>query len=251
MSDTNVWGRRQPLPARLADELRARLNRTEWRPGDRLPTEAELVEEYGVSRPTVRQALKVLEAQGLVQIHHGRGTFVTDGSAIRAGMQELKSTTALVAEMGHVASVRYHHRRVRAATAEELDRFDLAPDARVLDIQVRILADGTTVAYSYDVLPLWAFPGDFQPHHLTGSVVAFLEQHEGPVPTRAVAQVHAVNDPAVAWDKKVPEDQLFVLLDQMLYDKANRPVMHSCSYFIEGRFNFTVVRQSRQGVGRG
>ena len=238
------WGPRQPLPARLADELRARINRNEWLPGDRLPTEAELVDEYQLSRPSVRQALKILEAQGLVQIHHGRGTFVADGAVIRAGMQELKATTALVAEMGHTPSVQYHHRRLRPATPEEVNAFDLSPNAKVLDIQVRILADGVTVAYSYDILPRWIFPRDFRPSDLTGSVIAYLEAHGGPVPTRAVAHIHAVNDPAVAWDKNVPDNQLFVLLDQMHYERANRPVMHSKSYFIEGRFNFTVVRRS-------
>jgi len=244
MTKTTAWEPRRPLPTRLAEELRARITQSEWQPGDRLPTEAEFVREYSVSRATVRQALTMLEAQGLVRIHHGRGTYVAAGAVIRAGMQELKATTTLVAEMGYVPSVQYHHRKLRTATQEEADAFDLPAAAKVLDIQVRILADGLTVAYSYDVLPRWVFPDDFRPTNLTGSVVAYLEAHDRPVPTRAVAQVHAVSDPAVAWDKKVPEDQLFVLLDQMHFDKSNRPVMHSRSYFIEGQFNFTVVRRS-------
>jgi len=58
-------GNPKTLPIQMADDLRDRLAKQEWRQGDQLPTEADLVGEYGVSRPTVRQALKTLENQGL------------------------------------------------------------------------------------------------------------------------------------------------------------------------------------------
>jgi GntR family transcriptional regulator len=237
-------GDRKALPKRVADDLRKRLVNREWRTGQQLPTEAELVDAYGVSRATVRQALKTLEGQGLVFTQHGRGTFVADVSVIRAGMQELTSITATIAEMGHVPEMKYHHRLLRPSTPSETARFNLRDGAEVLDIQRRILADGVTVAYSYDVLPRWAFPVDFDPTELTGSVFAFLATHGGPTPVRAIAEVHAVSDPAVAWDGELDEHQLFVLLDQLHYDTANRPFMHTRGYFIEGRFNFTVVRQN-------
>jgi len=238
-------GSRKALPARLAEDLRARLARNEWRTGQQLPTEAELVETYGVSRATVRQALKSLEAQGLVMTRQGRGTFAADTSVIRAGMQELTSITSTIAEMGQVPAMNYHHRVLRAPTAAEAEMFQVPLESEVLDIQRRILADDVTVAYSYDVLPRWAFPADFTPDQLTGSVFAFLGAHDGPVPVRAVAQVHAVDDKDVVWDDNHPERPLFILLDQLHYDDKNRPFMHTRSYFIEGRFNFTVVRHSR------
>jgi GntR family transcriptional regulator len=56
--------------------------------------------------------------------------------------------------------------------------------------------------------------------------------------------VHAVAHPQVAWDEDFTDDQLFVLLDQLHFDQQSRPFMHTTSYFIEGRFNFTVVRTS-------
>jgi GntR family transcriptional regulator len=237
-------GSRKALPARLAHDLRTRLAGGEWQPGQQLPTEAEFVETYGVSRATVRQALKSLEVQGLVTTRHGRGTFVVDGSVIRAGMQELKSITSTIADMGHVPLMKYHHRLLRKPTAAEAEMFQMPIDGEVLDIQRRFLADDVTVAYSYDVLPRWVFPADFAPARLTGSVFAFLADHDGPVPVRAVAQVHAVDDPEVAWDGNRPDPPLFILLDQLHYDDNNRPFMHTRSYFIEGRFNFTVIRQT-------
>lgn len=63
----------------LADALRARILTRELRPGDRLPIEPDLAEEYGVSRSTVREALRVLTSQGLVSTWRGvqGGSFVT------------------------------------------------------------------------------------------------------------------------------------------------------------------------------
>ncbi|HUY49218.1 MAG TPA: GntR family transcriptional regulator [Streptosporangiaceae bacterium] len=238
-------GDRKALPARLAEDLRERLASEEWQPGERIPTEAELVEAYRVSRATVRQALKTLEAQGLIITMRGRGSFVAGGALIRAGMQELKSITSTIAEMGHTPAMLYHHRVLRPAADAESGMFEVPAGSEVLDIQRRILADGIVVAYSYDVLPRWVFPADFVPAQLTGSVFAFLAQTNGPVPIRAVAQVHAVDSPDVAWgDDDLGEHQLFVLLDQLHYDTGNRPFMHTRSYFVEGRFNFTVLRTS-------
>src|SRR5690349_16235102 len=53
--------------------------RGQFRPGQRLPTERELVREIGVSRTSVRAGLQALAAKGLVVIRHGAGTFVADG----------------------------------------------------------------------------------------------------------------------------------------------------------------------------
>jgi GntR family transcriptional regulator len=233
------------LPTRLANDLRERLGRHEWHVGEQLPTEGALVSAYGVSRATVRQALKALEAEGLISTRQGRGSFVTERSMIRVGMEELKSITSTIAEMGHTPGMHYHHRVIRVASADEQAMFDLPVGAEVVDIRRRILADDITVAYSYDVLPRWAFPPTFRAEDLTGSVFAHLDKVGGAVPDWGLAKVHAVVSADVAWDDDSNEDQLFVLLDQLQYDRDNRPFMHTRSYFVEGRFNFTVVRQTR------
>ncbi|WP_405592761.1 GntR family transcriptional regulator [Streptomyces sp. NBC_01190] len=61
---------------RIADDLRQRIRAGELSPGDRLPAETTLVEEYAKSLPTIRQALSLLQAEGLVEKQHGRGNFV-------------------------------------------------------------------------------------------------------------------------------------------------------------------------------
>lgn len=65
----------------LTRDLTARIMSGEYSPGQRLPTETQLQEKWGVSRSVVREAMKVLESQGLVRIEQGRGTFVSDSDS--------------------------------------------------------------------------------------------------------------------------------------------------------------------------
>ncbi len=74
----------QPAPGQsrygwLAASLRARITQGEWVPGTALPAETALAKEHGVALGTLRQALAVLVAQGLLERQHGRGTFVKPG----------------------------------------------------------------------------------------------------------------------------------------------------------------------------
>jgi len=68
------------LYIRLASSLRSRINDGEWPAGKRLPTIQELAKQYQVAQVTVREALGVLAADGLVVSTRGRGTFVTEGA---------------------------------------------------------------------------------------------------------------------------------------------------------------------------
>lgn len=64
------------LYERIADDLRQRIRAGELAPGDRLPAETALAEQYGRSLPTTRQALALLQAEGLIEKKHGLGNFV-------------------------------------------------------------------------------------------------------------------------------------------------------------------------------
>ncbi|MCC8963992.1 GntR family transcriptional regulator [Bradyrhizobium sp. Pear76] len=67
---------RLPRYQRLRDDLAARINRNEWRPGDPIPSEAELGAHYGVAIGTVRKAIDQLVNDGVLERQQGRGTFV-------------------------------------------------------------------------------------------------------------------------------------------------------------------------------
>ncbi|WP_020663326.1 GntR family transcriptional regulator [Amycolatopsis benzoatilytica] len=77
--------RRSGVPAfrQVAADLREKIAAGRYAPGDQLPSEREMVETYGVSRPTVRDAVDMLRAEGLVTSEHGRGVFVRPPASIQ------------------------------------------------------------------------------------------------------------------------------------------------------------------------
>jgi DNA-binding FadR family transcriptional regulator len=72
-----IPARRRPrsLAQELVDSLSSQINSGDIRPGDKLPTESEIMRAFGVSRTVVREALSRLQASGLVETHHGVGTY--------------------------------------------------------------------------------------------------------------------------------------------------------------------------------
>lgn len=237
-------GLAQPLTrARwLAADLRARLLAGEWPRGSRLPSETELAASYQVSRVTVRTALKALESQGLVDIRHGAGTFVADfGVAIRAGLQELGSITQTIRELGHEPGMEWRTVEQRPATAAEADRLHLPAGAPVLALERKILSDGEVVAYSYDTIRLDILPPGAVEEIGRGSVFEVLERF-GVRPRRAFARLHAVQSHEVGWGSRRPANGLYLLLDQVHYSPGAVPLMYSRTYFVEGAFEFVIIR---------
>ena len=67
----------------IADQLREAIDRGRFKEGEKLPSEAELVEHYGVSRMTVRNSFSILQGEGLVHAEHGKGVFVRPRPPVR------------------------------------------------------------------------------------------------------------------------------------------------------------------------
>ncbi|GAA1070407.1 GntR family transcriptional regulator [Nocardiopsis composta] len=70
----------EPLYEQIAAVLAARIADGTYEPRRRIPSEAALCEEFKVSRPTARAAVKVLNDRGLTATVHGKGTFVVEKS---------------------------------------------------------------------------------------------------------------------------------------------------------------------------
>ncbi len=75
------------LAQHVVDEITGRIRARNLRPGDKLPTEAALMREFGVSRTVVREALSRLQASGLVETRHGVGTFILPEEELEAVFQ--------------------------------------------------------------------------------------------------------------------------------------------------------------------
>lgn len=245
----NIGNRpRLSLPTQVARELRARTREGEWDDSGWLPTEAVLCAEFNVSRATVRQAIKLLESQGLVETRQGVGTRITKADGmVHAGLQELQSITETIREVGRTPSMEYRVKVIRPATPSEQSDFNIASNATVLQLKRLIRADGEVVVFLDDILPMWAMGDGFREADLNGSVFSYVNENQSIRPKRAVAEVHPrrelpadwKHDPAVA---EIEDDTMFLLLDQLQYDDHNRPFMRTHAHFVDGRFSFVVLR---------
>lgn len=69
------------LYEQIVEQIEQSVQKGDLKPGDQLPAERELAEQFGVSRTAVREAVKALREKGLVEAYPGKGTFITNGSS--------------------------------------------------------------------------------------------------------------------------------------------------------------------------
>lgn len=189
----------------------------------------------------MRSALRELESLGLTVTRHGLGTFATVAhEEIRADLRRLDSLSATIASYGLVPGMAYRSRLIRPARAEERDKLDLPATATVIATERALTASGAIVAFSYDAIDRRLLPSDFDPKTIDGSLFEVLEQHDIVVAT-AVAELHAATGSEIGWGKR-PANAAYVLLSQVHYLDTARPAMFSRTYFIEGRFTFSLIR---------
>lgn len=133
--------RKQPLYDQLVDLLREKID-NELEPGDLLPSERELSERYGLSRTTVRLALKELETLGLISRRHGKGTFVSDASREATNLMGSYSFTEQMREMGRSPKTVILEFEVREATKSVADHLRIRLGDKVY--RMRVCASPTT-----------------------------------------------------------------------------------------------------------
>ncbi|MBO8198243.1 FadR family transcriptional regulator [Streptomyces smyrnaeus] len=135
--------RRAPLAAQVIATLRQQITSGQWPVGSRIPTEPELVEQLGVARNTVREAVRALAHNGLLDIRQGSGTYVVATSEL-AGVMHRRFAGA---DLGHVAELRS---ALETAGARLAARRRTDADLRQLD---GLLARREAAWYSGEVEP--------------------------------------------------------------------------------------------------
>ncbi|MFH8986716.1 GntR family transcriptional regulator [Streptomyces sp. NPDC017940] len=154
---------RQPKYMRIATQLRAGIEAGEYGPGQRLPGENDLMAAHGVARMTARQALAVLQAEGIVEARKGAGVFVRDFRPIRRhGIERLahaqwgSGRSVWTADVGErnlvVDSVEVAEEDAPAAIAGVLA---LGDEDRVCVRRRRFVLDGKPVLLSASYLPAY------------------------------------------------------------------------------------------------
>jgi GntR family transcriptional regulator len=150
-----------PLHVQLANLLREQLVRHELSPHDRLPSERELCQQYGISRITVRQALSELAQEGLVYASVGKGTYVAE-PAFQEDLQPLSSFTQDLERRGMCASSRVLEAGIMPADAHWAGIFFIPQGVEIVRLHRLRLASGVPIAIQLTYLPHLLCPGLLQ-----------------------------------------------------------------------------------------
>ncbi|MFB8241145.1 FadR/GntR family transcriptional regulator [Kitasatospora purpeofusca] len=120
--------RRTPLSDQVIAQLRAQITSGEWPVGSRIPTEAALVEQLGVARNTVREAVRALAHNGLLDIRQGSGTYVLAASELAGVMHRrfADADRAQVAELRTTLETAAAGLAAARRTDRDLDLMDSA-----------------------------------------------------------------------------------------------------------------------------
>ena len=235
---------RRPLPLQVYEDLRRRIGAGEFAAGGRLPAESELAGGYGVSRVTLREALRLLQRDGLVASRQGRGHFVLRGGAIREPVTRLQSVTELLASLGYAVETEVLSVRRRAA-GDVAEKLGLAPAAPVVELERVRRSGGEPLIYSIDILPAQLVEG--REAELAGSLVALLAG-AGIELSSSHARIRAATLPRrVARRIGIAATMPWLLLEQVNFDARETAVIFSFDYHRGDRFDFEVVRQRVRG----
>jgi len=176
--------RPEPLWHQTEKALRDMILRGDWQDGDQLPNETRLTDLLGVSRITLRHALRRLEESGFLRREHGRGTFVRR-STIVAGIRGLTSFTQEMAILGEEVGTLGTRASETAADDDVAEALQIEVGAPVIVLRRIRLANGNPLGVQTAFLPTERVPG-FLP--VTGelpSLYALLKERWGIVPHRA------------------------------------------------------------------
>ena len=231
-----------PLYYQLKQNVRAEIERGVYGPGDRLPSETEMIQRYGVSRITVRQALSELESEKIVVRRHGKGTFVAEHNI----EQELVRLTDFVEDMelaGLAPSSQICSIKRESANTAVMKALNISTEEEVIRIERLRLADGMPIAYEIDYLP---YPRAAKVYERAmevaeGSLYALMSS-EGLSPY--IAEQLLKGDRASTAEAellRVEPNEPGIRFTATIFDSTGAPVACTESFYVSARYEFQVT----------
>lgn len=214
--------------------------------GDKLPTEKAMTERFQVSRPTLREALKLLEQESVITVHHGKGRFVAAGAALMIArpITKFESVSDMVRSQGYQAQTQLLSFATVSASAEIADKLLLPVGSPVLRIERLRKSNGTPLIYSID----WV------PKNILGSLSESTEEWGGSIverlsridkaPVASTASVSAVMLPADVVKLHALDDfGSALLIEEVCFAADGTRVIFAEDYHQGSSFSFSFVRK--------
>lgn len=227
-----------PLYYRIKQDLLAAMESRELQPGDRLPSERELTERYGVSRMTVRHAIGHLEQEGFVRRVQGKGSFVSPAK-LEQTLVGLTSFTEEMKRRGLEPSTQVIS--VETVCSERIAaQLSLPASEPLYALQRLRLAGGEPMELEQLYLPVHMVPG-LPDLDLTGSLYELLLQQYGIRLTNALQTLEAVlADEPEAEILQVPVGSSLLAITRVAFASTGEVVESSRALYRGDRYKFTV-----------
>lgn len=232
------------LATRVARELRKQL-KSEYIAGGQLPSEPEIAAELGVSRGTVRQALTILEREGVIFRRQGAGTFVNKYVLrIQARVETAYEFTNLLRIAGFEASIQQVAIEEIQLPKAIADHLEIEPDSQALSVRKLFLADGQPAIYCIDIVPQTLICSPYDLSELHQPIFEFLKDRCGQsIDMNLTEIIPEVADEDLAQLLDMQPGEPLLRFDEVGHNDSGEPVLFSRIYFKDQFIRFTVLRK--------
>lgn len=220
-----------PLHTQIAKAIRHEIRSGSLKPGERLPTEEEMCQMYGFSRPVIRQAYKVLLEEGLIFRHQGQGTFVRKGELNYTLVQSILPLSQKIRLSGLNPSVKVLDRKILDYDPLTMAKLELERGDRVLSTRRVYFGDTEPLFYTEIYLPLKMFEGLEELADASSSLWSAIDSRYGIKPVNALRKIRAVVlSDEVANHLELPIGSAGFRIDTISFAQTGKPMELSIAY---------------------
>ncbi len=248
MNTRNSLQRNTPLAEQLVDILTSRIREGVYAPGAQFPTESQLVQDFNVSRATVRSALNLLASSGQIVRRWGVGTVVSRLAQISNPINRMMEFHELIAASGFQPGVEVRKATVADADDATASALEIDPGSRVLRLEKVFTANGDPVIYVITWIAEWTLGehiGDaIARPEITEPLFEFLEGTCGQRVENSVCKFWpgAVEDGAITevnFDRKMP----VLVMDYVAFNGQEEPLYRSYQTYFGNKMRFSLIRR--------